>query len=228
MVRSVYQCQQPLFAVECKSFATTCLWSIGANSFQCLGYHTLRSKHGSQFAFTAAPFCLSSSWYDRLNLSEKPFVEIRRRWRNANCHLNIATPSEIFSMLLTPFFFWTKITRPPPVYIRDEHGDISIYSLLFSPSRRQLIATMKLVWLVLLALICDVVLPQASTTTLTYLIKTTTTTTSTHQVNALCASYVSVTGPCRRRKNIWLNDPQLIFAYDQELRRIFNPTQVHR
>ena len=165
---------------------------------------------------------ISSSWwwYDRLNLSEKPFLEIRRRWRNANCHLNIATPSEIV-------FFSAQRFLHLHEYIRDEHGDISIYSLLFSPSRKQQFATMKLVWLVLLALICDVVLSQASTTTLTYLVKTTTTTTSTHQVNALCASYVSVTGPCRRRKNIWLNDPQLIFAYDQELRRIFNPTQVH-
>jgi hypothetical protein len=82
---------------------------------------------------------------------------------------------------------------------------------------------MKLLLLVLVSLlICKCVRLQAFTTTLTYLVKTTTST-STHQFNALCASYVSVTGPCRRRKNIWLNqnDPLLIYAYDQELKRIF-------
>ena len=31
---------------------------------------------------------------------------------------------------------------------------------------------------------------------------------------------------CRLRKNIWLNDPELIFAYDQELRRIFNAVET--
>ena len=81
-------------------------------------------------------------------------------------------------------------------------------------------------FLLILLIFCGVK-GQISTVTKTFEIRTTTTTTSTQLVNALCASYVSVSGSCRRRKQLRPYDPQLFLAYDQGLnKRILDPSAV--
>ena len=66
--------------------------------------------------------------------------------------------------------------------------------------------------------------------TVTTTVLTTELTTTTRTINTVCAKFVNVTGPCRKKRGRWLDEPEIL-VFDEQLHdqveQLFDPTFVH-